>query len=257
VDRAVLKPTAKAYKAVLPGFMRTGVSNVFNNLGDLGVAINDLLQLKFLHAAQTGTRILLNSTIGIYGLFDVGQYVGLPKRYEDFGQTMGFYGIGPGPYMVLPIVGPSTLRDSTGLLVDLRIDPLINIQDNATYWGALILRVVKTRANLLSASALAETAALDPYVFLREAYLQRRASLIRDGRGAAGAEDELDDLEELEDLDELEELEDLEELQDPDELDALLELEDPDELDEAQTPDESNDAPDTTDPPGDGTEAPL
>ena len=247
VDRAVLKPTAKAYKAVLPGFMRTGVSNVFNNLGDLGVAFNDLLQLKFLHAAQTGTRILLNSTIGIYGLIDVAQYVGLPKRYEDFGQTMGFYGIGPGPYMVLPIVGPSTLRDSTGLLVDLRIDPLINIQDNATYWGALILRVVKTRANLLSASALAETAALDPYVFLREAYLQRRASLIRDGRGVAG-EDELDDLEELEDLDEL---------QESDELDALLELADPDELDEAQTPDESNAAPDTTDPPGDGTEAPL
>jgi phospholipid-binding lipoprotein MlaA len=149
VDRAVLKPTAKAYKAVLPGFVRTGVSNVFNNLDDLLVALNDLLQLKYLEAAQTGTRMLLNSTIGIYGLIDVAGHLGLPKRHEDFGQTMGFYGIGPGPYMVLPFIGPSTVRDSAGLLVDLRVDPIISVRDNTTYVGALVLRIVNTRANLL------------------------------------------------------------------------------------------------------------
>ncbi|MDH3716315.1 MAG: VacJ family lipoprotein, partial [Gammaproteobacteria bacterium] len=206
IDRAVLKPTAKAYKAVLPGFVRTGVTNVFNNLDDLLVAFNDLLQLKYLEAAQTGTRMLLNSTIGLYGLIDVARHVGLPKRNEDFGQTLGFYGVGPGPYLVLPFFGPSTVRDSTGLLVDLRIDPIISVRDNTTYVGALVLRVVNTRANLLSASSVAETAALDPYTFLREAYLQQRQNLIRDGRPAHGDEDELDDLEELEELDELDEV---------------------------------------------------
>jgi len=206
LDRAVLKPTAKVYKSAVPGFVRTGVSNFFNNLDDVLVAFNDLLQLKFLQAAQDGTRLLLNSTLGIYGLIDVASYVGLNKRNEDFGQSLGFYGVGPGPYLVLPFFGPRTLRDSAGLLVDVRVDPIISVRDNTTSNGLFLLRVVNTRANLLSASSVAETAALDPYVFIREAYLQQRENLVRDGKAVAGQDDELDNLENLDELDKLDEL---------------------------------------------------
>ena len=180
-DRAIARPVARTYKNYTPDVVQTGVSNFFSNLNDLVVLINDLLQFKFEQAAQDFSRFAFNTTAGLLGLIDVSSYMGLPKHHEDFGQTLATWGAGNGPYLVLPFLGPSTVRDTTGLVADSYIDPVYSIKDNEARWSAIILRAIDTRASLLEATRLMEKSGIDPYVFMRNAYLQHRENLIYDG----------------------------------------------------------------------------
>lgn len=181
VDTMLLKPVAEIYQGVVPPIARTGVRNVFNNLNDVVVALNNLLQGKFAEAASDVGRIAINTTAGLLGLFDVASPAGLEKHEEDFGQTLGYWGVGDGPYLVLPFVGPRNLRDTAGLLVDWEVDPLLQFDPVRTRNQLWALRAVSLRAELLSASKLLSVAALDEYEFVRDAYLQRRRNLIYDG----------------------------------------------------------------------------
>ena len=181
VDKVIFKPVAQGYRAVLPQFARTGVSNFFSNINDVLVALNNLLQGKVINAVSDLGRVVVNTTIGIAGFFDVATHFGLEKHNEDFGQTLGRWGIGDGPYLVLPFAGPSNLRDVVGRAVDFRTDPITYVRSmklRNSLWGT---RAVNDRANLLDASKILETAALDPYEFVRDAYIQRRRNLIYDG----------------------------------------------------------------------------
>ena len=182
VDSAVMRPVAQGYKNITPDLIQTGISNFFDNIGDLNVMVNNLLQFKIENAVSDFGRILWNSTVGIFGLVDVASHMGLQKHDEDFGQTFAVWGMPDGPYIVLPILGPSTARDSVGLVGDIYVDPLFQIEaENKVYWGAVILRFIDTRADLLSASRILDQAAIDPYIFVRDAYLQHRLNLIYDG----------------------------------------------------------------------------
>lgn len=183
LDKAVIKPIAKGYVAVVPEPVNKGITNFFGNLGDVLVLINNVLQLKLPQAASDTGRVIVNSTIGLLGIIDVATPIGLRKHNEDFGQTLGRWGIGSGPYLVLPFFGPSSPRDGIGLYVDYSQFNLTTnqVEDAATRNALLITNAIDTRADLLSASRLLETAALDPYTFTREAYLQRRRHLVYDG----------------------------------------------------------------------------
>ncbi len=182
VDKAVIRPVAQTYKDYTPQLLQTGISNFFDNIGDLNVLVNDLLQFKLEQAVSDFGRILWNSTVGIFGLIDVASHMGLPKHDEDFGQTFAVWGVPDGPYIVLPLLGPSTARDTVGWVGDIYVDPLFTLQEDGTiYWGAIALRFIDTRADLLSASRVLEQAAIDPYIFMRDAYLQHRRNLIYDG----------------------------------------------------------------------------
>lgn len=186
VDDAAIKPAAKGYKAAVPPPLRGGVTNFFGNFRDVTTAVNNLLQLKLNKAFSDAGRVALNSTVGLFGIFDVATRVGLEKHDEDFGQTLGYWGVGDGPYLVLPILGPSTVRDSVGLIGDYFTDPeFYFIHDAPETWLALGTRFINVRANLLEADRLLDQAAIDRYAFLRDAYLQRRHSLIRDGAPAS------------------------------------------------------------------------
>jgi len=160
------------------------------------VLINDLLQLKGRQAASDFSRLVWNSTVGLFGLIDVATPMDLPKHNEDFGQTLGYWGVGSGPYLVIPFLGPSSLRDGAGMVVDYyELDPIYQqIDDYHTRLAVLGLKVVDTRANLLRASRILDQAALDPYIFLREAYLQRRENLVYDGNPPPPDFGEFDDL---------------------------------------------------------------
>ena len=192
VDRAVLKPVAQGYKDVVPDIVRTGISNFFSNLDDVLVLLNDLLQFKLPQAASDFSRLGWNSTVGIAGLIDVATPMGLDKHDEDFGQTLGYWGVGNGPYLVLPFLGPSTVRDTAGLAVDAKADVVYNADDVPTRNTAVGVKAVSTRANYLGAENVLQEAAIDPYVFLREAYLQRRRTLIHDGNSMPDEEDDED-----------------------------------------------------------------
>lgn len=181
VDRAITKPLAQGYRAVTPLPVDMGITNFFNNLADVRSAVNNLLQLKPGRAASDVGRVLVNSTIGVAGLFDVASSWNLPRYNEDFGQTLGYWGVASGPYMVLPLFGPSSVRDTVGLVGDWYADPLTYSNDGSVAWGLKALRLVDRRADLLAASRVLEQAALDPYAFVRDAYLQRRLSDIHDG----------------------------------------------------------------------------
>jgi len=181
-DRWVIKPAAQGYDYVLPQPVQNAVSRFFANLDGPTVLINDLLQGKFKQSAADTGRFLINSTLGIAGLFDVAKPLGLPPNNEDFGQTLAVWGVGSGIYVVWPIVGPRDLRDSFGLLVDFATDPITYVDDPAVRWSAWALELVDTRANLLGAGDVLEQAGGDDkYLFLREAYRQRRHSLTHDG----------------------------------------------------------------------------
>jgi phospholipid-binding lipoprotein MlaA len=181
-DKAVIKPVAGAYKAVLPSPVRSGVNNFFSNLNTFVSVINDLLQFKFDKAAEGAGRFVINSTFGIAGLVDVASMDGIEKRNEDFGQTLGHWGVGSGAYIVLPFLGPSSVRDTTGLVVDtLAFDPITYVDDPATRNVARTIKLIDKRAQYLPASDLLDEAALDPYAFMRDAYFQRRNSQIHDG----------------------------------------------------------------------------
>ncbi|HTE14810.1 MAG TPA: MlaA family lipoprotein [Burkholderiales bacterium] len=181
VDTVLFRPLAEGYKALLPSFVRVGISNFFANINDILISLNNLLQGKVVNAISDLGRVAVNSTMGVGGFFDVATHFGMEKHDEDFGQTLGYWGIGDGPYLVLPIFGPSNLRDTIGRVVDAKGDPigyLHSIRLRNSLWG---LRQVNQRAELLDTSRILETAALDPYEFLRDAYLQRRRSLVHDG----------------------------------------------------------------------------
>lgn len=188
LDTAVIKPVSETYRDYVPGLVRDGVRNFFSNLNDLTVFVNDSLQLKWRGAFDDLSRLVINSTIGIGGLMDPATKFGIEKRNEDFGQTLGFWGAPAGPYIVLPLLGPSTFpRDTVGVVADSFVSgaPLYAIDDSdaRTYVGLGLgaLRAVQVRSDLLDTGSLLGTAALDPYVFVRDAYLQRRENLVRDG----------------------------------------------------------------------------
>lgn len=185
VDKYAMKPVAKAYKAVAPTPVRTGISNFFNNLGSLTTVVNDLLQLKFAQAFTDAGRFVINTTFGIAGFIDVASKDNIPKHHEDFGQTLGHWGVGSGPYLVLPILGPSTVRDAGGLAFDtVTSDPITYLHNTGQIRAHNQVRLVQfidKRTQLLDAKDLVDDASIDPYAFMRDAYLQRRASLIQDG----------------------------------------------------------------------------
>ncbi len=192
VDRYAGIPLAKGYRAVTPEVVDRGVSNFFGNLLDVNSAVNNLLQLKIDRTASDITRVLLNSTVGLLGFFDVASGLNLPSYKEDFGQTLGYWGVGSGPYFVLPILGPSSVRDTLGLIADVMINPLTLA--NLTATESLVttsLYYVDKRADLLEAVDLLKDAAIDPYAFMRDSYLQQRISLVHDGSPPMSEEDEL------------------------------------------------------------------
>lgn len=184
-DDAVIKPVAKAYKAVAPSPVRTGINNFFSNLGMLTTVVNDILQLKLAYAFTDAGRFVINSTFGIAGFIDVASMDKIEKRKEDFGQTLGYWGLGSGPYLVLPLLGPSSIRDTTGFIVDTATsDPITythNIGEIRLHNQLRAIQFIDKRAELLTATDLVDEASLDPYAFTRDAYLQRRASQIQDG----------------------------------------------------------------------------
>ena len=182
IDKAVLTPLAKGYQAVTPSFIRSGVSNAFGNVGDVGSGLNNMLQGKPDRALSDFGRVLVNSTLGILGLFDVASPMGLDKNNEDFGQTLGRWGVGSGPYLVLPLLGPSTLRDAIGRVPDRYTSYSHQVEHVPTSNSLLGLDIIRTRAELLVTGKTLEEASLDKYQFLRDAFLQRRLSQVYDGK---------------------------------------------------------------------------
>lgn len=181
LDSAIIKPVATGYEAVLPSPVRTGVTNFFGNIADLLIGVNNLLQGKAPEAFSDLGRVAINSTIGLLGLFDIASEAGLEKHDEDFGQTFGRWGVGNGAYVVIPVFGPRTARDTAGLVLDVAADPLTHLGAGDGRDVLLALRTVNIRANLLPADKVVEEAALDKYSYIRDGYLQRRRNLIHDG----------------------------------------------------------------------------
>lgn len=181
LDENVLKPVATSYQDVTPDLVQKGVRNVFNNLSDIWSTVNNGLQLKGRDTAESLMRSVVNTVFGIYGIFDVATEIGLQRHPEDFGQTLGVWGVPNGPYVVLPLFGPSTLRDTAGMPVDTSADFVRNLDHIPTRNSAMTLRVVDKRANLLNASNLLSEAAIDKYSFTRDAYLQYRRNQVFDG----------------------------------------------------------------------------
>ena len=179
LDEAVVKPVAIAYQDVTPALLRTGVSNFFGNLSDAWSLVNNVLQLKPKESIETLARVGVNTTIGLAGVLDVATQLNLQKHNEDFGQTLGRWGVPTGPYLVLPLLGPSTLRDTAALPVYWHGNLIGGLDDSTLRNSLTALRVVDLRAGLLRASQMIDSAALDKYSFTRDAYLQRRRSLIR------------------------------------------------------------------------------
>lgn len=181
-DKYVLRPVAKGYATVTPDPVQEGITNFFSNLFYPTVFINDFLQGKFAQGGRDLGRFLMNSTLGLAGFLDVATPNGLPKNNEDFGQTLGKWGVGEGWYLMLPILGPSTNRDLVGGVGD-HWTQVMTYLDNATFEDGLIVMAadgINTRANLLDSDSILEQQ-LDPYIFLRTAYLERRLALVYDG----------------------------------------------------------------------------
>ena len=183
VDKVAIKPAAKAYKAVVPNLARVGVNNFFGNLGDLWTSANLLLQVKPRAALEMGLRAGVNTLFGLGGVLEVAEDLGLERiASEDFGQTLGYWGLGSGPYLVLPLLGPSTLRDATGLALELKDSPSSRLwHEPRDRDMSNLLQVLNTRVKLLNAGQLLDDIALDKYILLRDAYLARRKSQIYDG----------------------------------------------------------------------------
>jgi phospholipid-binding lipoprotein MlaA len=184
LDNNLLRPVAIGYKWIMPDPLEMAVSNVFSNMNDIPVTLNNILQLKFNNALRSSGRLLINTTVGLGGIVDVASNMGLEKQNEDFGQTLGFYGVSAGPYIVLPLLGPSSARDVGGLPVDLATDPIaVGSFFVAPFIGPLVgaTRFTDMRARWLEKEKSVEEAALDKYEFIREAYLQRRRNLVHDG----------------------------------------------------------------------------
>jgi phospholipid-binding lipoprotein MlaA len=199
VDKAILKPVAKGYLAVTTDTIDEGVTNFFSNINDIGVTVNDLLQLKFLQSGMDLSRFVINTTAGVAGVFDVAKLVDLPKHNEDFGQTLGFWGVPAGPYLVLPFAGPSSPRDLVGLIGDALLNPLTYVSvfggfaGSAASGGANVLDVTDTRAGLMSTEKVVNEGSVNRYDFIKNAYEQHREYLIHDGNPPSNDLDEEDD----------------------------------------------------------------
>jgi len=181
VDVNVAQPVARAYTRVVPNEIRDRVRNFFGNIGDVFIGVNNFLQGKFEEGVGDWARVAFNSTIGLFGIHDVASDMGYEKHNEDFGQTFGRWGARPGPYLVLPLLGSSDARDALGTGLDIYSDPMGEVRPYHLQYGLWALRFTQLRADLLDASRILEEAALDKYVFQRDAYLQRRRSLVYDG----------------------------------------------------------------------------
>lgn len=187
LDKTVIKPVAKGYQEWVPEPVNQGVTNFFGNITDIGVAVNDLLQLKMLQGGMDLSRFLINTTAGVGGLFDVASKLDLPKHNEDFGQTLGFWGVPSGNYLVLPFFGPSSPREAVGLLGDALLNPLTYLSlggstaVSAAVTGAKAVDVTDTRADMLTSEKIVDEAAVDRYDFIKNAYQQNREYLVYDG----------------------------------------------------------------------------
>jgi phospholipid-binding lipoprotein MlaA len=179
LDKAIAKPVAQGYNKVVPNPVKTMVSNFFSNLDDVVVTANDLLQLKFKQAASDGSRVIFNTTFGLFGLINVTDR--LEKHNEDFGQTLGYWGMPSGPYLMLPILGPSTVRDGSGRYADSFVSVISNTPNVPARNSAWALDGLDTRVGLLEQEKVLDDAVIDRYSFIRDAYLMRRQSLIYDG----------------------------------------------------------------------------
>jgi len=179
MDTVLFDPISKVYQTITPDVVDEGVTNFFSNLGELSNIANGILQLKIDQALSDATRFIFNSTIGLLGFFDISTAVGLPEHDEDFGQTLAHWGVGPGPYLMVPLFGPTTLRDSTTLIVDAGfLNPVFYLSNTALKAGLLTLEYVDFKADLLSAKSILQEAALDEYEFVKSAYFEKRASQI-------------------------------------------------------------------------------
>lgn len=192
VDSTVLKPVATAYQKVMPSIVRRGVDNFFGNFGDAWSMVNNLLQGKVENGLRDMFRVTTNTVFGLGGLLDIATEMRLDRQGEDFGQTLGYWGVGSGPYVVLPLLGPSTLRDTSALPLDTYVSPNLVVNDSAAKAGLTTLGVVNLRANLLGASRMLDDVALDKYNFTRDAYLQRRRNQVFDGNPPPEAEERFD-----------------------------------------------------------------
>jgi len=188
-DEAIGKPVATTYRDVVPGPIRTWVRNFFSNIGDLWIGANNLLQGKPADTVTDWARFAFNSTLGVFGINDVASEMGLEKHDEDFGQTLGRWGLDDGAYVVWPFLGPSSVRDTVGLVPDMYVDPVLNHKPHGVRGFMVVTRAISKRADLLDASRILEEAALDKYVFQRDAYLQRRRNQIYDGNPPRAARD--------------------------------------------------------------------
>ena len=188
VDKAVLKPVATAYKNGVPPLVRTGVSNFFGNLGDAWSFVNSVLQFKFQNAAENFMRLNVNTFFGLGGILDIASELNIERHKEDFGQTLGRWGVPAGPYIVLPLLGPSTLRDTVALPVDYQGDLVHRVKPLEDRNALYVLRAVDSRSNLLRIGSVIDEAALDKYSFTRDAYLQKRRADITDNKESDGSE---------------------------------------------------------------------
>jgi phospholipid-binding lipoprotein MlaA len=181
LDDNVLKPAATGYRDYTPQFLQTGVSNFFRNLSDVLSMLNSGLQLKGHDTAESFMRMTVNTVFGIYGIFDVATPIGLERHTEDFGQTLGYWGVPNGPYLVLPVLGPSTVRDAAVLPLEFSLDPVSNHDAVAERNAAVFTRIIDKRATLLKTTDLLSGAAIDKYSFTRDSYLQFRRNQVYDG----------------------------------------------------------------------------
>jgi len=181
VDRALVRPAATAYRDVLPSPVRTGITNFFSNLQDAWSVLNNALQLKGEAAGNSFLRFGVNTAFGFGGLLDIASEMRIERHTEAFGDTLGFWGVGPGPYLVLPLFGPSTTRDSAAMLVDSQGNLLEGVDHMPTRNSVAFLSMVNRRSQLLQATDILDQVALDPYTFTRDAFLQRRRNSVYDG----------------------------------------------------------------------------
>lgn len=193
VDNAVLRPVAETYRDTVPQPVRTGVSNFLGNIGDLWSAANHFLQGKGASGLEQGMRFLTNTLFGLGGLLDPASEMGLKRHAEDFGQTLGTWGVGPGPYLVLPLLGPSSVRDGIGRVPDMAASPSNLLDDSKAGTLTTVLTVVDARASLLGVTGLADRVSLDKYSFFRQGYLSRRRDAVYDGAPPAEAFDDIGD----------------------------------------------------------------
>ena len=181
VDKVALKPVAQVYQAIAPTPVQTGVNNFFKNVRDVMTLVSELFQFKFKQAANTTGRVAINTTVGVLGLFDVHSKAGGARTKEDFGQTLGYYGLGSGAYLVLPLLGPSSTRDGIGFATDaFFFNPISYINDDTIRWATIAAAVIDKRADLMDDFDIRDKS-LDPYAYMRDSYLQNRENLVNDG----------------------------------------------------------------------------